>query len=255
MKDFIRENGRTIAIIAAAAMILSLIIGLLTRNSFGVAFFRAIFLALFFGLFAAAILFTLKKYLPELSAREIPVKTAESDEALGHAVDIVLPEEPMVGVEKEEGGVVLKSQEAESGPERYAEASTDQYDEPDMLESADAVETPEAPMTREKGEKSGPSGGDSANGTADLTALDSDGSETGEATDRLKRTQRGNTGGLDALPDFGFLGETVKTGSGARAAGQRARKPEDAARGFVSEEDPETLAKAIRTVIKRDEKG
>ncbi len=260
MKDFIRENGRTIAIIAAAAMILSLIIGLFTRNSFGVALLRAIFLALSFAFFAAAVLFTLKKYLPEIAGKESPARATESDASTGHAVDIVLPEEPMVGAEKEEGGVVLEPQGSKLGPERYAEASTERYDEPDVLESADAVETLEEPITPENGEKSGPSsGGDSADGTADLSTLGSaegsGGSETGEATDSPKRTQRDDTGGLDTLPDFGFLGETAKTGTGARAAKQRARKPEDAARGFVSEEDPETLAKAIRTVIKRDEKG
>ncbi len=255
MKDFIRENGRTIAIIAAAAMILSLIIGLFTRNSFGVALLRAIFLALLFAFFAAAILFTLKKYLPELAGKESPARAEESDAATGHAVDIVLPEEPMVGTEKEEGGVVPESQGAKEGPERYAEASSDRFDEPDVLESVDAVESLEAPMTQEKGEKSGPSGGDSEDGAADLSAEGSGGSETGEATDNSRRTQRDNTGGLDTLPDFGFLGESAKTGAGARASRLRARKPEDAARDFVSEEDPESLAKAIRTVIKRDEKG
>jgi hypothetical protein len=249
LKDFIRDHGKTIAMTAAMAMVLSLIIGLFTGNLFGVAFFRAILLAVFFALFASAVIFTLKKYLPELADKESPVEAGEQDAVPVHAVDIVLPEEPMLAPEKAEGGEpeARDGNLKEGDVQALSEPSTDRYDEPEALEEVGAAETP---MGAEKSDAGGAAGDGAAKGP--------EGEEAVEGADVLKRAGRDEVGSLDNLPDFGFIGESAKNGAGAgqrTAARPRARRPEDAARGFISEEDPESLAKAIRTVIKRDEKG
>jgi hypothetical protein len=230
VKDFIRENGKVIAITAAAAMLLSLIIGLFTRNPFGVVFFRAVLLAVFFAFFASAVVFTLKKFMPEIGNAEGPAEPGDSDAAAAHVVDIVLPEEPMAAPDGGEG-------EPGSGA-----ADSERYDEPDVLEEAEPVDLAQEEPGAENAETGVPAGEQPERAEA--------------AGEEGKRAARDETGSLDNLPDFGFIGEPAKNGAGPRSAARsRVRKPEDAARGLISEEDPESLAKAIRTVINRDEKG
>ena len=69
----------------------------------------------------------------------------------------------------------------------------------------------------------------------------------------------GEEGSLDSLPDISNLeiaAEQVSSTAGARSIQRPGREtPGDAMRGAVSAQDPATLAKAIRTVLKRDEKG
>jgi hypothetical protein len=63
----------------------------------------------------------------------------------------------------------------------------------------------------------------------------------------------------DGLPDISNLEIAVQGDSDERGAAARSRpvgqRPQDALRGAVSGQDPLTIARAIRTVLKRDDKG
>jgi hypothetical protein len=63
---------------------------------------------------------------------------------------------------------------------------------------------------------------------------------------------------LDALPDLGSIGTGGDAArstprNAARFPGSRA-KPSDATRDVLEREDPATLARAVRTVLKREER-
>jgi hypothetical protein len=94
-----------------------------------------------------------------------------------------------------------------------------------------------------------------AGGGASSPAASADAAERDALADRggSRRGRRGSDADADSLPDISNLEILTDRGDGAPGAGEKT--PEDAVRGAVSEQDPATLARAIRTVLKRDEKG
>jgi len=104
VKDALREYGRTVAIFAAAGLVLSLLVGVLAGNPFGIIVLRALVFAVVFGGVGAGMQFVVRRFLPGLSGAE-PSADAPSDgsvrsedadaKAEGSTIDIVLPEEPM----------------------------------------------------------------------------------------------------------------------------------------------------------------
>jgi hypothetical protein len=202
VKEVLREYGRTIAIFAAAGLVLSLLVGLLARNPFGVMLLRALLFALAFGLIGAGMQYVVRRFLPELTGSGV----AEKPE--GSKVDIVLPEElPPAESPPQDRGEVLEELPG-TGDAGGAAA----------VEELDAREP--AP-------------------TADEGAAGS-GAEQPAFRD-----------GLDALPDIAPLGAG---GGAARTSGVRA-KPADVTRDVLEREDPASLARAVRTVLKREERS
>jgi len=200
VKDALREYGRTVAIFAAAGLVLSLLVGLLAGNPFGVMLLRGVLFAIAFGGVGAGMQYVVRRFLPELSGGGSAQGEGTDDAAVkpaGSTIDIVLPEE-------------LPS--AEGAPEGRAETLEEL---PGTTESAGAAAVEEL-----EGAESGP-----------------------------------GRGGIDALPDIG----PIDTGGGSarsatRLPGARA-KPSDAARGVLEREDPASLARAVRTVLKREERS
>lgn len=104
MKEALREYGRTVAIFAAAGLVLSLLVGVLAGNPFGVMVLRALLFAVLFGGVGAGMQFVVRRYLPGLAGTEPsadapsgePVESTDADaKSGGSTIDIVLPEEPM----------------------------------------------------------------------------------------------------------------------------------------------------------------
>ena len=290
MRDFLKEYWKSAAAGAAGAFLLSLLVGLVTRNPFGVVCARALLLALLFAGFAAALRYLVRTHLLE-TAKPGAASTVGGADAgdvrRGGRVNIVLPEESPPGMERFgsgrqesrpfgpaaasssfDGGVGDEDAALDSGlgdmpggpgPEETAseglgELAEELAEEPQSVEdltgTMDAGEDPEdAAAEEESGEgwsARAPSGGkdalSGARGGADVSAR----------SPRIPDDK-------DGLPDISNLeiavqkdSEEQETAMGSRPGGQR---PQDALRGAVSGQDPLTIARAIRTVLKRDDKG
>jgi hypothetical protein len=257
LTDLAREYGKNSAFSAAAAFVLSFIVGLFSRNIFGVVLLRAFLLAIVFAALGAAYTFIIKKYLPELlgTSPENPAPDAQRREK--RTVDIVLPEEnPMA---------------AGLGPDMGAEGSTETLEDAESagletVESADFSEEPPLASTGVPQEQAEPFGVVAAEELGEEAVEDFIDVESGEeeAPPVIEETEvpaagrRASEGleDLDNLPDIADIGSL---GGAPRASPRKTEKirlkPEETAHGFVADEDPESLAKAIRTVMKRDERG
>jgi hypothetical protein len=211
VKDVLREYGRTVALFSAAGLVLSLLVGLLARNPFGVMLLRALLFAVLFGGVGAGLRYIVRRFLPELVAGEAAGAAAADDASVrpeGSTIDIVLPEEPppVEGARQGQGEIL------EELPGTGDAGSVIAVEEIDTAEPAAAPE----PTPRHR--------------SAEPPAFHE---------------------GLDALPDIAPLGEGGVT---ARRAGSRA-KPSDAAHSVLEREDPASLARAVRTVLKREERS
>jgi hypothetical protein len=240
VRDLIRENWKIAAVSAGAAFLLSLPVGLISGNPFGTVILRAFLLAVCFAGFGVGLRFVVKKYLPELAGGSSEVQGASGVEkdSRGTKIDIVLPEEsprvPDPDLEVDQG-----SDADMTGPGHIEHEASEPGAEAETLtelasELAEEELQSPAPGAGAEGER------DTRGGRgADLGSLARDESE----------------GGLDSLPDISTLEVAAESDTGARAPGSRRTSPIDAMRGAVSGQDPATIARAIRTVLKRDEKG
>jgi hypothetical protein len=110
VKEALREYGRTVAIFAAAGLVLSLLVGVLAGNPFGTILLRALLFAVAFGGVGAGLQYVVRRFLPELAGGPVD-PTGPTDEAAGaeekpegSTIDIVLPEEPMPSEEDAAAG-------------------------------------------------------------------------------------------------------------------------------------------------------
>jgi hypothetical protein len=108
VKDALREYGRTVAIFAAAGLVLSLLVGVLAGNPFGIILLRALVFAVLFGGVGVGMQFVVRRFLPGLNdagpSTDAPsngsVQPVDAEaKAEGSTIDIVLPEEPMPSAE------------------------------------------------------------------------------------------------------------------------------------------------------------
>ena len=270
MKDFMREYGKLAGFVAAGAFLLSLAVGLVSRNPFGVALARAFLFAVLFAGLAAGARYIITKYLPELAGSGSP----KAEGATGQNIDITLPEERPVPAGRA-GAYARESAESARWPGGPAE-------EPDsvLAEASDGEEESLSEETRALGLEQ-PQAGESADVLGDelddvlppLTdedyAAEADrGIASDKSTDLVEEAEsvsdnspRGGSeeestsemaGDLGRLPDISSLGEPS---SRPRVPRPSASKPEDEMKGALGSRDPATLARAIRTVLKREEKG
>ena len=280
MKDFVRENWKIAAAFAAGAFLLSLLVGLVTRNPFGVVILRALLLAVAFAGLGMGLRYVVRTYLPGVIASgAAPAGApASQDETRGSRVDIVLPEEgPNIG--QQHGAASRESRRnapdgtgmpAETAPEtgEPAEVSDAGLGE-DALAHAEAEALGD--LAEELAEELPPAAEDRAPGELENVDEDAGAAELQAARRGVPtpgemrgvptpgKAGSGEEGSLDSLPDISNLEIAAEQGSstdGARSSRRPGGEtPGDAMRGTVSAQDPATLAKAIRTVLKRDEKG
>ena len=236
MRDFVKESWKIAAAFAAGAFLLSLLIGLITRNPFGTVFLRALLLALVFAVLGAGLRSLVRTYLPELAGGGA-APPAPPDDKRGSRVDIVLDDE--------------------AAPGAPADLSGAEEVEPMDEEPADATEETAQAEAQALGE------------LADELAEDADAADGGSGEEVMEGEEpgppaasRAGAGDIDELPDIGPLEEPERPGArggpgrGAKPMGGADReKAEDALKSTMARQDPATLARALRTVLKKDDKG
>jgi hypothetical protein len=275
--DLVREYGRVAGLFAAAAFVLSLCIGLLSRNSFATALLRALLLALVFAGLGAGLKAVIRRWLPEMASLGAAGPASEGEGRAGQTVDIVLPGESYGASAESGGGAGAAREEAEEPAELAGEP--EEAEEPAELteEPEEKSSRPEGPLStgEVKGEEDAPLESlyaeDEPPGTGQPAVPA--GPDEGAPLEGPEPKPRGRSrAGRDALPDIAELGLPPRGGRPSAGSGsskvapgstpggtlrqaRRAATPEEAMRGALGSEDPESLAKAIRTVLKRDERG
>ncbi len=224
-------NLRVAAGAAAFAAVVSLLAGLIGGNPFGIVLVRLLVSAVFAGGLAVAALQLLQRFLPELQAggrmpgvgwKASPAGSDETGMSKGRPagrpeVDILLPEENPHG---EPGGSPADGLEAGRADDAGARAA------PSKPAGSLEPEGPFEPARSFFGPLS--AGGD--NGEAEVL-------EEVEESDVLPDIDRLDGGGrLDSLP-------------AGRSGSPSSRKPGR----DLGEQDPESLARAVRTFLKKDQ--
>jgi len=235
VKDFFRDVWRIAAACAAGAFVFSLLVGLIAANPFGIAFSRAFLLALLFAGLGVGLRAVVKAYLPEVMGAARPAADSEAPAEAG-TVDIVLPEDETLQREVFQGPL---------GAPGRAESEGAEEEPAEVLDAADGEE-PSAAEARAIGELAEQLGDELAP------------AEEVQPEDELPRSVSDtDAGALDALPDMAGLEPPPghRNGPAARVPRAGGRTPEDAVRNLLANEDPATLARAIRTSLKKDEKG
>ncbi len=246
---------------AGAAFVLSLLVGLLSRNPFGTVLVRAILLAVVFGAFGTALRYVFTKYLSETAQ-----PAAAADAKTGQAVDITLPEEaPPVHRPEREDAEPLAS-EAESledeqplteggiGDEALTPGFSGTTLEDELTDQLPPlVEQGGAAADREDSESA-------AERIEEVESVTEEAPEQPAGRPDRTASEPGADAGLDSLPDISSLGvSTPGRASDPDSRASRRVAPEDTAddvmKGKLTGQDPATLARAIRTVLKRDERG
>jgi hypothetical protein len=252
MSDFVRDYWKIAAAFAAGAFLLSFLVGLVSRNPFGTVILRALLLAVVFAAFGAGVRYVARKWLPELAGGG--EKGPEADTERGKSIDITLPEE------RPDAGRPVRPRGAAAEAAGAAEAPADEDEQ--MQAEAEALDelAEELGDGAAKGDDGGP-GAEPAEEEEERAPVEAEelrplGREKGRGGPKAGAGPDGGVeGDLDALPDISNLEVAEEPGAPRSRAGQGGERPEDAVRGAVSGHDPSTIARAIRTVINRDEKG
>lgn len=235
MKDFLGAYGKAGGIGACAGFLLSFLIGLVSGNPFGTVLLRAVLFALLVGGFCVGAQVVLGRFLPELTGA-----SAGAGDPERKGVDIVLPEE---NPHARFPGVRV------TGPGGAAE---------DGVAEAEAL----SESARGDGEDEGGGGAPSDLEPPDPESMEAAGSGSpgGDAPAAVSGTAGGPVEGnpprkAAPLPDLDQPGTGFTASMGGGRAG--ASRPRRDAPGLseLSGEDPATIARAIRTVLKKDEKG
>ena len=215
------KNWKLVAGFGGAGAVLSLLLGVVAGNPFGVILLRLVVSAVVAGALGLGMSWLVGRFLPELGLPDgqAPARPGNDAAPEGGRVDIVLPAENPHASEETvaEGAAVIEDAE-ELGTVEAA---------PAMGTGAAAVEAADdtSPVA-----------------TPDLALEDS-------VVEELE-------------PEAGEeIGSTPATGGGASGAGApaataRAGKGRGGLEGFgMGDQDPEQVARAVRTMLKRDQQG
>jgi hypothetical protein len=206
-------NWKIPAGFAAFGALVSLLAGIIGGNPFSVIVLRLVLSAVICAGLGLIVNVIFKKYLPELSATPASVEAGT-----GQAVDIVIDEDIPVEVED------LVQEVAEPEGEQAEEEAELILDEQGMdEESEEAVVLPEEAETLEPSDEQ----------TLDSTAL----SPVTDFED------------LDMLPDIDQFSPAAEESSTAPKESRRNAQVEE----VVRDQDPENLARAVRTFMKKDQ--
>jgi len=233
---------RSSIVAAGTAALLSALVGILSRVGLGALLLRALLGGLAFGALAYGGLFLARRLLPGLDSA---AAGAGGDEGgLGRSVDIVLPgeaPEELVSAEPLEGEPAERAPAAGRHPAKAADEEPAAFarrrrDEPEEVEEID--EAPEELVSLIGPEDQGP----------------------GAAVPRSESPSAASVDDLDILPDLdGFSDsfapaefQSVEGGGGPAAHSASAGAPRGGGSGSL---DPAQLAQAVRTILKRDQKG
>ena len=205
----------------AVAVVLSLLTGIISGVSFGTLMLRAVMWGALFCGAGAGVSYVISKYLPELQS--LPKKPEGKAEEARPKVDIVLPDEnPHAGSEEEDESYGL-FEEADAPPRQSGGEGP--------REQSAGEDSDGATMVEEVEETHHDRGASSRSGTAEELPDLEDGEEGGPAG-----PQGGfQSQGLSDITSVSGRGSTIDV--------------------MGHEADTEEIARAIRTALKKDQKG
>jgi hypothetical protein len=235
---------RVSIIAAAAAALLSALVGIIAGVPFGILLLRALLGGAVFGSIVYGGYFVARRFLPVAPGAQTAGQASET-EAGSHSIDIVLPGETPDGFlgrgraeEAEDFGKPLDEMALAGGAPRESSLSLSPDDDDDADSGLEEVGSLLPPEDGE-GKSAAVPRPESAGGTAfdDLDVLpDLDGfSETFAGTEFAGSSEPAETA-LSRRPDSRF--------KGGQRGGDGSEHP-----------DPASLAQAVRTILKRDQKG
>jgi hypothetical protein len=217
------------AISAGIGALISLIAGLAGGNPFGPVLLRMLFSILIAGALGLVFQYVLRRFLPELGGK------AEGESA--PAVDIVIEDglplgEPGLGTQAVDELPPLSARagsRAAAEPESILEPLAEAADEPAPQERAYALAAAETLEEAASAEEPGP-----------LEMLPS------PEEDMFSEDS------LESLPDIGGPGPSPPAGRSGRLRSELAEAQVDS---LVKGQDPASLAKAVRTFLRKDQEG
>ncbi|NBF40867.1 MAG: hypothetical protein GVY14_10670 [Spirochaetes bacterium] len=240
-------NLKFSAYFAGSAFVIATLTGALAGVAFGAILLRAVIGAIVFAGIGYGSYIVISARLPELLSESAATSSTAQADGYGQNVDIVVDDDG----EEDELPAADEPDAAESaqaaGVEQAAETGTSQAhvdeDEPgDLEEVAEGVESPAG-------------GGDELVEEVEEVAA----APTDSAASAKRESEDVDENSVDALPDIGgFAGDFESEG----AEGAEVVEEDDSNGGFGGssraqshgiEQDPEVIAKALQTVIKRDE--
>ena len=214
------KDWKIIAISAALAFLFSFISGLLGQVSIGIIFLRAVSGALFFGAFGFGISILLRKYLPEIFELNSGF-SSENSEGLGQ-VDM---------------------------PSGMSSEADDSVSDRPVIDISIGDEKEQAVSEESSDSRTLPVDGNSNNGENELVEEVAETGRTEESDDNNQVP-----GNLDALPDMGVFSNSFE--NSVSEDGGNSSSPGAVTLDIMGEEqDPEFVAKAVRTMVKKDQEG
>jgi hypothetical protein len=222
-------NWKIPAIFAGFGAVVSLLAGIIGGNPFGVILLRLILSAVVCGGLGLGVNLIVKKFLPELSAPP-PVAQVES----GEEVDIVIDE----AIPMAEEAVGQQSPEPEGSLEQIEPAGEEEPSELTMS------------VDEEGGIDASEEGGESEEDVLTLEDADSQAETTPEEfVPGIAAAQVADFEDLDTLPDIDTFSPSAEDSAPPARPSRKDSKVEE----VVRDQDPENLARAVRTFMKKDQ--
>jgi hypothetical protein len=285
VKGFVGDVWKIAAACASGAFLLSLVTGLFAGNPFGVVIFRAFLLGLLFAGLGAGLRLVIRTYLPELIGPSPPAgadegnrggavgraapgsiagrRGGDAEGSSGSAVDIVLAEDDGLRRQAYAGSSrshlsrpAATTADTALDTDAALEASLDE----DFMSQGETSGLPD--LDEELAEELPPALEPTATGGSAGVRSEEGAVEESESPGGLPRGMRESPGSVDSLPDIEVLesAEEKPEPPASRPPARPLRSAAggmtgDAVRSALSGQDPSTLARAIRTVLKNAEKG
>ena len=230
---------RVSAGVGLGALALSIIVAGFSRIPLGILVLRAVVFGVLFAAFTYLIIMLFRRFLPELFDENLEVQAPES----GRMVDIVLPGE-------------------ESDLDASAVEQVDYLDQGDIGRAVGVV--PDSGMRADSEGtvysqvRNGPETGNLEQEVREISndALIDRAATPGQGEDKRLRPVV-SLDQLDVLPDLDGLSDAFSIAPDSDGSGEPAGFKPDASSsaGGTNGADPATLAKAVQTLLRRDQKG
>ncbi len=251
-----RINWRTAAVAAGTGFVLSLLSGLIGGVTFGAVLFRAVIAAIIVGAGGVGIERVLRSYLPELFSVVAGAGSAEAPQS--GKVEIVLEEDeysPQGEAPGREAGEAATEDlpPADEDDETTSDAGAEGENRPVSLDHLEDSLVEE--VTEELGGEEPDSlreGSEEFGFTPADTGDEAEGAPEGPSVSGWDEDDDTDLSELDSLPDLESLGDfsgNVGTGGSAPRSSSTGRSG-----GGSAEQDPSVMAKALQTMLNRDER-
>lgn len=224
---------KPVAVSALLAFIIVVVTAGISGVPFGVLLFRAVLGALIFGAGALGVQYLVAKFLPELVESGDGVDSSNGAPEAGGSVDIVISDD------EDEPEEEVDETEASDGPPEFEPgmpAATASGQDSNAVPAGDGEPLVEVVEEAEL-ENEPVSEADTEADTASAPEAESEPDQVAVADNES----------VDTLPDVGEFTDSFM------ADAAQEEPPQDTARTTGDGQDPESIAKAIRTLMKREE--